>query len=124
MYETARSDFFAGQYSSAILGFEAFLRAFPRSELADDAQFHIGESEFNQNEFADAVTAYNQVIQNYAGANAVPAAYYKRGFAQERLGETDAARASYEAVINGFPNSTEAQLARQSLDRLARAQKQ
>jgi tol-pal system protein YbgF len=124
MYETARTDYFAGQYSSAILGFEAFLRAFPRSELADDAQFHIGESEFNQNEFADAITAYNQVIQNYAGANAVPDAYYKRGFAQERLGQADAARASYEAVIKNFPNSTAAQLARQSLDRLARAQKQ
>jgi tol-pal system protein YbgF len=124
MYETARTDYFAGQYSSAILGFEAFLRAFPRSELADDAQFHIGESEFNQNEFADAITAYNQVIQNYAGANAVPDAYYKRGFAQERLGQADAARGSYEAVIKNFPNSTAAQLARQSLDRLARAQKQ
>jgi len=123
MYDTARADYFASQYSSAILGFEAFLRAFPRSELADDAQFHIGESKFNQKEFSDAITAYNLVIQNYPGANAVPDAYYKRGFASEGLGQTDAARASYEAVIKNFPNSTAAQLARQSLDRLAPAQK-
>ncbi|MBM3818899.1 MAG: tol-pal system protein YbgF [Acidimicrobiia bacterium] len=123
LFEPARTDYFAGQYSSAILGFEAFLRAFPRSDLADDAQYYIGESYFQQNQFGDAVTAYNQVIQNYPGANAVPDAYYKRGFAQERLGQADAARSSYETVIKSFPDSTAAQLARQSLDRLARAQK-
>jgi tol-pal system protein YbgF len=123
VFEPARTDFFAGQFSSAILGFEAFLRAFPRSELADDAQFYIGESQSGQNQFADAVAAYNQVIQNYPGADKVPDSYYKRGLAQERLGQIDAARASYETLIKGFSDSTAAQLARQNLDRLTRAQK-
>ena len=123
LFEPARTDYFAGQYSSAILGFEAFLRAFPRSELADDAQFYIGESQSGQNQFADAVAAYNQVIQNYPGTDKVPDSYYKRGLAQERLGQSDAARASYETLIKSFRDSTAAQLARQNLDRLTRAQK-
>lgn len=123
LFEPARTDYFAGQYSSAILGFEAFLRAFPRSELADDAQFYVGESQAGQNQFADAVAAYNQVIQNYPGADKVPDAYYKRGLAQERLGQGDAARGSYETLVKSFPDSTAAQLARQNLDRLTRAQK-
>lgn len=118
LFEPARTDYFASQYSSAILGFEAFLRAFPRSELADDAQFFIGESQAGQNQFADAVAAYNLVIQNYPGADRVPDAYYKRGLAQERLGQGDAARASHETLIKSFPDSTAAQLARQALDRL------
>ena len=117
LYETARSDYFAGQYASAIAGFEAFLRAFPRSELADDAYYHIGESHYNTSRFADAVAAYNQVIQTYPGTNAVPDAYYKRGLAQERLGQLDAARASWEAVSKSFPDSAAATLAKQNLDR-------
>ena len=121
LYETARTDYFAGQYSSAITGFEAFLRAFPRSELADDAQFHIGESSFNQNQFAEAIAAYNQVIQTYPGTNSVPDAYYKRGLAEERLGQADDARASYDAVIANFPDSDAGRLAKQNLDRLGRA---
>jgi tol-pal system protein YbgF len=124
LFDPARSDYFAGQYSSAILGFEAFLRAFPRSELADDAQFYIAESQAGQNQWAEAVAAYNLVIQNYPGSNSVPGSYYKRGLAQERLGQADAARASYETLVKSFPDSTEASLAKQSLDRLARAQKQ
>lgn len=120
LYETARADYFAGQWTSAISGFEAFLRAFPRSEQADDAQFHIGETYYAQNQWAQAIAAYNQVIQNYVGTNAVPDAYYKRGLAQERLGQADAARGSWEAVAKNFPDSDAGRLAKQNIDRLGR----
>jgi tol-pal system protein YbgF len=120
LYETARADYFAGQWTSAISGFEAFLRAFPRSEQADDAQFHIGETHYAQNQWAQAIAAYNQVIQNYPGTNTVPDAYYKRGMAQDRLGQADAARASWEAVAKNFPESDAGRLAKQNLDRLGK----
>jgi tol-pal system protein YbgF len=120
LYETARADYFAGQWTSALNGFEAFLRAFPQSEQADDAQFHIGETHYAQNQWAQAIAAYNQVIQNYVGTNAVPDAYYKRGLAQERLGQADAARGSWEAVAKNFPDSDAGRLAKQNIDRLGR----
>jgi tol-pal system protein YbgF len=122
LYETAQADYFAGQWSSAISGFEAFLRAFPRSEQADDAQLYIGETYFAQNQWSEAIAAYNQLIQSYAGTNSVPVAYYKRGLAQERLGQIDAARASWEAAAKSFPDSDAGRLAKQNLDRLGRAQ--
>jgi tol-pal system protein YbgF len=119
MYETARADYFAGQYSVAISGFEQFLKAFPRSELADDAEFNIGEAQFAQNRWAEAITAYNAVVQAYPMSNSVPDALYKRGLAQERLGQVDAARASWEAVVMGYQDSDAGRLAKQNLDRLA-----
>jgi tol-pal system protein YbgF len=122
LYETAQADYFAGQWSSAISGFEAFLRAFPRSEQADDAQLYIGETYFAQNQWPEAIAAYNQLIQSYPGTNSVPVAYYKRGLAQERLGQIDAARASWEAAAKSFPDSDAGRLAKQNLDRLSRAQ--
>ena len=118
LYETARADYFAGQWTSAINGFDAFLRAFPRSEQSDDAQFHIGETHYAQNAWTEAIAAYNQVIQNYPGTNAVPDALYKRGLAEEHLGEMEAARISWEAVADNFPDSDAGRLARQNLDRL------
>jgi tol-pal system protein YbgF len=118
MYDTARADYFAGQYASAINGFEAFLRTFPRSEQADDAQLHIGESHFSQNQWPEAIAAYNQVIQSYPGTNSVPTAYYKRGMAQSNAGQVDAARASWETVAKSFPDSDEGRLAKQRLSSL------
>jgi tol-pal system protein YbgF len=118
MYETARADYFAGQYASAINGFEAFLRTFPRSEQADDAQLNIAESYFGQRQWPEAIAAYNLVIQNYPGTNSVPTAYYKRGLAQNETGQVDAARASWETVAKNFPDSDEGRLAKQGLTRL------
>jgi len=119
LYETARADYFAGQWNSATSGFEAFLRAFPRSEQADDAQLYIGETYYAQNQWAQAVMAYTQTIDSYPGTNSVPIAYYKRGLAQQQLGEVEAARASWEAAAAMFPDSDAGRLAKQSLDRLA-----
>ena len=118
MFETARADYFAGQWASAINGFEAFLRTFPRSEQADDAQLNIGESYYSQNRFPEAIAAYNLVIQNYPGTNSVPTAYYKRGLSQQQAGQTDAARASWETVAKNYPDSDEGRLAKQQLSRI------
>jgi TolA-binding protein len=99
MYNTAFSDYAAGNYPAAIQGFQEFLKAFPTSPRADDAQQYIGEAEFIQSRFEQAIAAFSQVIQNYPKENQAPWAYYKRGLAQSRLGQTAAARASFEAAV-------------------------
>jgi tol-pal system protein YbgF len=123
MYEQAFADYAAGQWSLAISGFEQFLKTFPKSELADEAQLHIGETYYADGKFADAIAAYNQVIQNYPASNSTPQAYYKRGAAQERVKDLDAARASWEFVIKTWPESDAARLAKQNLDRVSAARR-
>ena len=120
MFDTARADYAAGQWSLAVTGFDAFLKTFPRSEMADDAQFFIGETYYAQNRWTDAIDAYSQTIQGYPAGNAVPDAYYKRGLAQERLGQLDAARESWDTAVRTYPDSDAGRLAKQSLDRISR----
>jgi tol-pal system protein YbgF len=120
MLDSAKSDYFAGQYSLALSGFEAVLRTFPRTESAAEAQFYIGETFSQQKRWLDAVGAYTLVVQNYPTSSNVPEAYFKRGRAYEDLGQTDAARASWELVVKTYPDTTGATLAKQGLDRLTR----
>jgi tol-pal system protein YbgF len=120
MYDTAFGDYAAGQWSLAISGFEQFLKVFPKSEMADEAQFYIGETYYASGKYQDAITAYNQVIQNYASSNSTPLAYYKRGLAQDRLGQTEAARGSWEYLVKTYPDSDASRLAKQNLDRLGK----
>ena len=121
LYDSANSDYTMGQYPLAIQGFEAFLKYYPKSDLADDAQFWIGESYFNEGKFAEAVTAYSRVISDYPGGNQVPNAYYKRGRALENLpGQMDAAKQSYQTVMDKFADSQAAILAKQRLEALNR----
>ena len=90
------------------------------SEQADDAQFYLGETYFNQNLMPEAIAGYNRVIDNYGTGNQAPLAYYKRGLAQERLGQVADARASWEEVVDSYPTSDAGRLAQQNLERLNR----
>jgi tol-pal system protein YbgF len=120
MYDTAWSDYTAGQWELCIGGFEQYLRTFPRSELAADAQFYIGECYFLSGKFTEAVDAYNRTITGYARSPQVAAALYKRGLAFERLQQYDRARESYQLVVKDHADSDAARLAKQNLDRLSR----
>jgi tol-pal system protein YbgF len=120
MFDMSWADYTAGQWDLCIGGFDQYLRTFPRSELAGDAQFYIGECNFSDGKFTEAVDAYNRVITNFPRAAKVPDAAYKRGLALERLGQNDRAKESYEQVIKNYPDSDAARLARQNLARLNR----
>jgi len=121
LYDTAFSDYGAGQYTSAITGFEQLIRNFPDAELADDAQFWIGDSLSHLNRLQEAVAAYNLVIQRYPRGDQVDMAYYRRGFTESQLGQADTARATWEEVVKRYPKSQGAELASQRLKGLSRS---
>jgi tol-pal system protein YbgF len=120
MFDTAQADYAAGQWPLAISGFEQFIRSFPTSDKADDAQFYIGESFQLDGKFKEAVGAYEKVIADYPSGDRVPQALYKRGVALSLLGENDRARESFQQVIRNYPQSEVAVLAKQVLDGLNR----
>ena len=118
MYDTAWADYTNGQWALSIQGFEAYLRTYPRSELADDAQFYIGQTYYADGAFQDAVEAFDNVLLNYPDGDVVPDASYKRGLALDRLGYADRAQQAFELVVTNYPDNTMATLAQQALDRL------
>ena len=120
MYDTAWADYTNGQWALAVQGFEAYIKTFPRSELADDAQFYIGQTYYADGAFKESVAAFEQVLLAYPDGNVVPDASYKRALALDRLGETERAQQAFELVVQNYPESTMATLAQQALDRLNR----
>jgi len=117
-FETARSDYYMGNWSLAIQGFESFLKTFPKSDLTDDAQYYIGETCYMSGRFQDALAAYNAVIERYPASNTLPDAYFKRGMAQKALGQIAQAKESLSFVVKSYPSSDAAFLAKQALDQL------
>ena len=117
-FETARSDYYMGNWSLAIQGFESFLKTFPKSDLTDDAQYYIGETCYMSGRFQDALAAYNAVIERYPASNTLPDAYFKRGMALKALGQIPQAKDSLAFVIKTYPSSDAAFLAKQALDQI------
>jgi tol-pal system protein YbgF len=120
LYNTALADFTAGQWALCIEGFNTYLRSFSRTDLADDAQWYVGECYQQDGKFSEAIDAYNRVISGYPKGDRVPDAYYKRGVALGAMGQTDRARESFETLIKNYPDHDMSRMAKQALDRLNR----
>src|SRR5262245_59826182 len=120
LYETAYADYTAGQWSLAVQGFETYLKTYPKSDLADDAQYYIGESYSGDSRFREAAAAYERVVRDYPQSDILPEAYYKIGITYERLGQPDKAREAYDFAVKTFPDTDAGRLAKQRLDGLNR----
>ena len=111
LYDAAYQDLTRGNHGLAIMGFQEVIAKFPSSELADNAQYWIGESYYAQKDFKQAMKEFEKAVETYPQGDKVPAAMLKIGFCQQQLGNKAAARAAFEKLIQRFPNTEEARLA-------------
>jgi tol-pal system protein YbgF len=114
-YDAALSDYWGSDYELAISGFKAYLSTFPKSERADDAQFYIGQSYYNQGKYAEAADAYGLTIRTYPNSDLLPDAYYKMGESYRNLKQLDRARSAYQFVVKSYRESAAAAQAEQRL---------
>lgn len=115
LYDEAAQDLTQGRYAMALRGFREFVQRFPAGELSDNAQYGVGECFFAQAMFDSAAAEYAQVGTYYPTSDRVPAALYKLALSQEKLKQTAEARKTLSDLVQRYPLSGEAQLARERL---------
>jgi tol-pal system protein YbgF len=119
MYDASLQQLRRGSAVTARSGLRAMLQQYPTSDKAPDALFFIGESFASEN--ADSAAAYyTQVVANYPQSPRASTALYKLGTLAERRKDTAAAKDAYGRVVQAYPNSDEAALARDRLKALGR----
>ena len=126
-YQAAYLDFSKGLYPLAVSGFRDFLRRFPDSPLADSAQYWIGEAYFSmaratasqpekaRENLEQAVQEFRKVVVAYPRGSKVPTALYKEALALVELKQTALAQARLQYLVEHFPQSEEAPLAKERL---------
>lgn len=116
LYDLALRDYQRGDYDVAVRQFTQYIEYFPDSDLADDAQFYIGDSYYTQSLYTPALDAYENLLDTYPDGSKVPATLLKIAFIKVARNEPSEARSYLERVIGEFPDAEEAQLARMRLD--------
>jgi len=123
LFDEAKAMYWAGQNDLAVMGFDSYIKTFPKSEQADDAQLLIGSAYLQAGANEKAVEAYDVAIRTYPNSNVLPEAYYKKGVALQNLKQLDRAREAFETVTTKYPDSFEATLAKQGIQKLDEAKK-
>lgn len=118
MYDAAFDLVKARDFEKAIQAFSAFVRKFPNSEYAGNAQYWLGEIHLVESDLESAGRAFAKVVSEYPGHRKEADALYKLADVERRLGNRIKAMELYQEVISRHPNSSAAQLARRDLDNL------
>ena len=128
-FQAASLDLTKGNYPLAISGFREFVRRFPDSPLADKAQYSVGEAYFGMarassdagrrdeatRHLEQSVQEFRRVVVNYPRGERVPTALYKEALALIELKQPRLAEARLRYLIEHFPQSQEAPLAKERL---------
>ena len=116
LYAKAKQDFDSGELETARTGFQEFLKRYPKSAIADSAQFWVGEIFYRQKWYEKAILEYQKVIENFPKGNKVQAALLKQGFSFFNLGDKSNGKLILKELINKYPSSNEAKIAKQKLE--------
>ena len=118
LYNNGLRDYNAARYQLAMQEFADYLKYYGTTDLAGNAQFYMGEIDYRQQNFEQAIKDYNVVLDQFAGGNKAPAAQLKKGYALLELGQKKDGVQELENLISRYPRSVEATQARDRLRQL------
>ena len=104
-----------GQHEPAMAVFRGIVADHPRHDLADNAQYWMGESYYDQKDFDRAAVEFKRVIDRFPKGNKVPDALYKLALCHAQRNQTQAAKAALEKLLRSYPK---AEVAKKARDRL------
>ncbi|MCB2192914.1 MAG: tol-pal system protein YbgF [Deltaproteobacteria bacterium] len=105
-------------YGPARDRFGEYIKKYPKSSLADNAQYWIGECFYSEKKFEEAILAYNQMIKHYPKSSKVPAALLKQGLSFRALGDKRTAKIVLGKLVKQYPKTSQARLAKKVLRKL------
>ena len=105
-----------GNYDLGIQTLREFLRIYPNTDRSDNAQFWIGVCNFGKEAYPAAIEAWDALLRDYPSSDKIAEARVKKGEALERLGRRKEALVLYRYVLEHYPNSEAARVAKNKLN--------
>ncbi len=117
-YQDAFNLLKAGRYGEAAKAFDAFLDEYSAGKYADNAQYWLGEAYYVTRQFEPALSEFRKLVSEYPSSQKVSHGLLKIGYIHDELGQSDEARRVLNDLIERYPDTTAARLARERLQRI------
>jgi len=115
LYEKAYSYYQKGDLQNAKKLFEEYIKKFPKGKWIGQAYFWIGEIYFKEKNYEEAILNYQKLIELPGWNPLKPSAMLKQAQAFKALGDTEAYKILLKKLINQYPQSKEAEVAKKLL---------
>ncbi|MCF6298866.1 MAG: tol-pal system protein YbgF [Thiomicrorhabdus sp.] len=117
-YQFAFSLLKNSQYENAIKAFQSFLDSYPKSDLASNSAYWMGEAFYIEQDHQAALNAFNRVVKGYPFSSKVPDAMLRAGDCYDNLAQKSQAKALYAELIALYPKTRAAEKAIKRLEKL------
>lgn len=111
LFDAAKLDRNRGNDDLAREGFNDFLTRYPRSELADEALYWLGEMAYARGDYAEALDKLGLLVAEHPQSMLRADALMKQIFCHQGLGQNDRAQEMLLRLQTEFPDSEQAALA-------------
>lgn len=99
----------------AIAAFSNFVKNYPDSTYVPNANYWLGQLNYNKGKKDDAAFYFASVVKNYPKSPKAPDAMFKVGVIMQEKGDTAKAKAVYQQVVSKYPGTDGAKQAQKKL---------
>lgn len=117
-FEAALAVFRSGKFPDASTAFAAFVRQYPRSGFVPSARFWLGNAQYANREYKEAIGNFKLMLSEAPGHARAPEAALSIANCQIELKDTRAARKTLEDLLRAYPQAEAAGAAKERLSRL------
>ena len=100
------------KFDESVQAFEQFIQTYPTSDNLANAYYWIGEVKLAQQQLDSAKSAFETVVSQFVSHRKRSDALYKLGVVQDRLGDSAAQQSTFKQLLDEYPKSSAAGLAR------------
>ncbi|NIF32720.1 cell division protein CpoB [Enterobacter sp. Cy-643] len=100
----------------AINAFQSFVKKYPDSTYLPNANYWLGQLNYNKGKKDDAAFYFASVVKNYPKSPKAPDAMFKVGVIMQDKGDAAKAKAVYQQVVKQYPNTEGAKQAQKRLN--------
>lgn len=103
LYDNARRDMSSGNVDLALQQFMDYVKYFPTTDLAPNAQFYIGQIFYDKGQMDSALASFDLVLEKYSDNPKTDDAMYMKGMALLKIGERTAAAQEFRELLKRNP---------------------
>jgi len=114
-YDAATALFQAGDYKGAAVALQDFVRRYPESAYASNAQYWLGNTYYALGDYKKAIAAQEVVTSTYNSSAKAPDAMLNIASSYALLKDNKNAKKALQQLVSKYPSSSAAQTARDRL---------
>ncbi|MFT5644723.1 MAG: tol-pal system protein YbgF [Janthinobacterium sp.] len=116
-YDVALATFKAGDYKGAATALDDFVKRYPASAYAANAQYWLGNAHYAMRDCKSAISAQQVVVKTYPDSPKAADAMLNMASCYTELKDKNNAKKMLDTLVSKYPDSSAAQLAKERLGR-------